>query len=278
MLTILLYTPILLNNGVAALVDNPIVRQLKVDSLNLLSEDFFARVGGAWREWHTGYGALSGVLSMIGVAWAWLRFRKISRHAVSALGVGLLWILAVLVIQMTVGWTRIWFFLSPIYFLYAFAGWGDLVDRLTTRFSRPSGAWVSTALILLVILAGSARWWFQDSRYQELLSGSQGYNQITAGFLADHSLETDLIAVTAPDAPIIWYYGANLGIEVERYNPNSGYSFTHAFLIVNSREGQSVTGVLDSKELLVPSVEQIELVYQSGPLEIYYTPIAADSE
>jgi hypothetical protein len=272
-LTTMLYTPILLNNGARALLSPPVVQRLKVDTLNLLSEDLIARVGGAWKEWHTGFPDWLGYLSLAGVLWTWYRFRKISRHKVSILGLGLVWIFALLLIQMTVGWSRIWFFLSPYYFLYAIAGWIDLGELALGRVPHRELAWLSAAAVVLIILAGSARWWFQESRYQELLHGSKSYNQIAAEFIAAFSKDTDFIAVESPDAPILWYYGVNAGTGLEHYEIDSGNNFTHALLVVNSREGQSVPGLLESAALAVPSIDQVEKVHQSGPLEIYYTPI-----
>jgi hypothetical protein len=272
-LTLLLYTPIFLNNGFGALFSNSIIQGMKVDNLNLLSEDLFSRVGRAWSAWHTGFSPWVGYLSLFGVSWAWLRFRKISPHTISTLGLGLLWILALLVIQMVVGWVRIWFFLAPIYFLYAFAGWVDIIDQLSKLISKKNYPWVAAGLVTLLLLVSSADWWFTDSRYDQLLKGSKPHTQLAAEFIAESSQETDLITVISPDSPIIWYYGLNLGIEMSRFNLNSGTEFTHALLLVNTAHGQTVKTLLDSKSLLVSSPDLIELIFETGPMEIYYAPI-----
>lgn len=272
-LTLLLYTPIILTNGIGALYSNTPIQRLKVDNLNLLSEGFLARVGQAWRAWHTGFSLWVGYLSLFGVGWTWLRFRKISPHAISTLGLGILWILALLVLQMVVGWVRIWFFLAPIYFLYAFAGWVDIISQLIKLITRKTYPWVAAGLVTLLLLVGSANWWFTDSHYDQLLKGSKPYTQLAAEFIAESSQETDLITVISPDAPIIRYYDSNLGIESNRFNLNSGIKFNHALLLVNTAEGQTVQILLGSKSLLIPSPDQVELVFETGPLEIYYTPI-----
>jgi hypothetical protein len=186
---------------------------------------------------------------------------------------GLLWILALLVVQMVVGWVRIWFFLAPIYFLYTFAGWVDINGQLSKLLTRKTYSWLAAVLVTLLVLVGSVNWWFTDSRYDQLLKGSKPYTQLATEFIAESSQETDLITVISPDSPIIWYYGSNLGIEAHRFNLNSGTKFTHSLLLVNTAEGQTVQTLLDSKSLLVPSSDHIKLVFETGPLEIYHTPI-----
>jgi 4-amino-4-deoxy-L-arabinose transferase-like glycosyltransferase len=272
-LTVLLYTPILLHNGAEKLIAPPIVQQLKVHNLNLLSEDLFARVGSAWQNWHTGFGPWLRYITLIGALWTLLRFRKISRHAVSAFGLGMLWILAVLVIQMIVGWARIWFFLSPIYFMYAFAGILDLLDRLVKPSSRPSAAWLSSGMVMLALLVGSLHWWIQDSGMPDLLAGSRSYTQIAAEIIEQSRKETDLIVVAAPDDAVLWYYSGNLGVTVRQFNLHSKIEYTHAYLVVNIERGQTLESLLASKSLVVPPGSQIDRLDQTGPLEIYYTPI-----
>ena len=96
---------------------------------------------------------------------------------------------------------------------------------------------------------------------------------MAAEFIAESSQESDLIVVKSPDSPIIWYYGLNSGIEMKRFNLSSELEFSHALLLVNTAVGQTIQDLLDSKSLSVPSLEQIDLVFESGPLDIYYTPI-----
>jgi hypothetical protein len=272
-LTVLLYAPILLHNGAEKLIAPPIVQQLKVHNLNLLSEDLFARVGAAWKTWHTGFGAWWRYITLVGAAWTLLRFRKTSQHTVSAFGLGILWILALLVIQMIVGWARIWFFLAPIYFMYAFAGILDLLDRLVNRLSRPSAAWLSSGVIILVLLAGNLNWWVRDSGLSELLAGNKSDTQVAAEFIQQNGQETDLIVVASPDDAVLWYYCSNLGIPTRQFNLNSKIDFTHAYLVVNTKRGQTVSTLVASKSLVVPQESSIDLVFQTESLEIYYTPI-----
>ena len=247
---------------------------MKVDSLNLLSEDLLVRLGDAWKSWHTGFGTWVKYASIFGGLWALLRFRKISRHSITTLGLGLLWIAATLVIQMVVGWTRIWFFLSPIYFIYAIAGWVDLLDLLGKRISKNAPAWLSAAIVLVVILFGSGRWWFTSSRFQQQMNGSKGYSQMAAEFIAEFSQPTDLILVTSPEPPMLWYYASQVGIVMERFNPDSEIPFSDALLVINTAEGQTINQLLAMKNLQAASTHEFELIYAAHPIEIYTTPIS----
>lgn len=269
-ITLLLYTPVFIESGIASLLISPTQELQEVDYASFF-ENFITRSKSAWGIWQIGIPQYFGLLTAIGFLIAWVAHRKASVHKVFfAYGV-LFGILPVLIIQRAMPWARIWIPLLPLFLILGSGGLIYLLDQVKKYFNLPIQIYAQ-GLILALMLVNSMLWINQDTLEMDLLLGEKGVEELTADFLKSEFREGDMLVMSSPSSPAIWYYTRQLGIPSKNFDViKMREQFERALVFVNLGRGQTVASVIKIRKGIdnIINLDSSILIYSNGYIEIY---------
>lgn len=259
-LTLALYSPILIVSGPEALFANSFVRSNSwADYLQSLP-DWLSMLWGEWR-WHMPGWMGAGVmlLALLGTA---LHRRVSGLKIPPQVGVGLL-ILPVVLLQRPEPNPRPWLFLAPLLLVWAGAGAAWLADQLRYRWTERLAVGIVLAIALWLGAAKFTRDW-------PFLAGEKGRLEQVGAYLAAHAEADDLYLVVFPVDPQIWYHLIRYGVE----NPTlkyKGKEYARAWAVVDEVTGQSLQQVLANREELpaCSTMQEMQWVEQIERVQIY---------
>jgi hypothetical protein len=217
-LTVLLYLPVLVVSGPAALFGNPFVRSFAWGEWVPLLPTW---LGGIWDSW----------ISRVPV-WLWLPvFAGLLLPArarfSNPLAAGLLFFALILPVQRPELQAKAFFAFFPVVLLRAAAGYAGL------PLFFPAGArrWSERGVFTLLLL-GLAAWGFAQSRpsLPYLLHGDKGSWQSAAEYAAAQYRPGDAVIAAFPFDPQVWYYGHRSGIPAEAFQ---GQRFERAWVLAS---------------------------------------------
>ncbi len=126
-LTVLFYTPIILNDGWQAVGGNSVVTKRLglltfIDRASNLPRDLLKFISG---ELPIRVGALFALLAILGATWG----ERLSRERVPLIVSTVLWIAPLFFLQQVLPRTRIWVWLAPLYVMWQAAGLASVLPR-----------------------------------------------------------------------------------------------------------------------------------------------------
>jgi hypothetical protein len=268
--TWLLYMPVFFESGAAAVIANPTQELQEVNYARFL-ESLFARAESAWTSWQEGIPPYFSLLTAIGFICVWVAQRKASVHKVFFPYAVLLGILPILIVQRAMPWARVW---SPLMPLFLILGSGGIIYLLNLgkMYINPSIQIIGQGLILGLVLVNSLLWVNQDTHEMEVLLGGKGDEEQAADFLKSEFQEGDMLVVTAPSSPAIWYYTRQLGIPSMNFDVTEMRDpFERALVIVNLNQGQTFESVVRIRKGIdhVVDLDSSILIYNAGHIEIF---------
>ncbi len=259
-LTGILYLPILVYSGASSITANSFVQPLPWGEV---FPNALARLYAAWQEWNRFIPAAAGALAGLAFVTGLVLPGKVSMTVPLPVAFAA-WMALALSIQRVAPEARVWLFALPVFVLYACGGAALLAGRVP---SWQRAAWWGMAVFITLLLA----WGLRQSQvdFQRVLSGNQGANELAARFLDPLLQPGDVVIVDYEDAPALWYYMEELGRSHKEVFSQSPRSFETAYLVVNTRAGQTLEGVIAAtgwQNVLNPLAAQpVEVI---GPLEI----------
>ncbi len=200
-----LYTPVLLTDGLGALVGNRWVSPLAWPDFR---ENLPLRLLNTWREWHAFWPAPLLWLGNLSVGAAWLWGRRVRRFAVPLWGGILAGIFPILLLQRVAPIPKVWLFLLPIWLMWMAAGLRLLVERV---LPRPHGGVARLLLAGAVILGAAAIPWERGIR-QKTRRGPLGEIPAAAAYVLEHwQAEDGILVPNSLDAPV-WFAFVERGL------------------------------------------------------------------
>jgi hypothetical protein len=231
----------------------------------------FARAESAWTNWQEGIPQYFSLLTVIGFFSAWAAQRKASVHKVFFPYAVFLGILPILIVQRAMPWARVWSFLMPLFLILGSGGIIYLLNLGKMYFNLPIQIF-GQGLILGLVLVNSLLWVNQDTHEMEVLLGGKGVEELAAEFLKSEFQEGDMLVVTSPSSPAIWYYTRQLGIPRTNFDVTiMRDQFERALVIVNLNQGQTFESVVKIRKGIdhIVDLDSSILIYNDGYIEIY---------
>ncbi len=166
-LTLILYAPVLIVSGPAALTDNHWVQPYDYAELAALWPE---RIGPVWSLWTEDPALPLAAPLLLGFAASLVCHRRLARHPVNVWLAVLVACGTLLAVQRVAPWTRVWSFLLPLFLISASAGLVFALERVLGDRFRAAPAWVA-ALALLLLLSSSALMLRADRIYADPHTG-----------------------------------------------------------------------------------------------------------
>ncbi|MEN4012964.1 MAG: glycosyltransferase family 39 protein [Bellilinea sp.] len=241
-LAYLLYLPVLLVSGSAALFDNPFVQP--VPWLEFPAT-LASRLGETWREWQMDLHPLLTAWAVAGVGLSIALHSRASRSRVPVLLTTGAWMALVLLAQRPNAWRKTWIWLLVLLLVLAAAGWAALLDALRKKYAWKPELPARIARSGLICLALLALPW---AAQRGLALAQPGSAEQSAAFIAARMDADGIVLADGMDAPPIWYYLLRSGGSpawFERLTEREAYS--QAYVIVDgSNPAQSLASVIAS--------------------------------
>jgi hypothetical protein len=188
LLTLALYTPIILSNGVGALVDNPFVQPLSAAEFRAtitgFPAAFVAFVGQGIPDI-----AVYGLLLMVAISL--FAHRRISQNRVPLLLPTVVWLGLLVIVQYVLPPIRTWIFIVVLYAILAGAGMDALLQRLPIQ-----AAWMSPLVAFGIVGVLGASLLYTDALNRTLTYEREEDARETAAFLAERLQPGDRILLT----------------------------------------------------------------------------------
>lgn len=265
-LTNFLYLPVYLQIGFQQFMRNMVTGEMEPKPYPEFFEQLMARIEVAWVRWQDGVLPVMMVLLLLGFLFA-LYSRRTYRQQAAFVGLGTLWILAVLAVQQYVPWVRVWSFALPLYFAFAAVGLVDLVEKLRANANLQKLILVS---IIVVFGVGTASWLLADSYKMRTWRGQPGDVEQVVQFLAQDIMPQDVVVVVAPDGPMIRYYFLAQGLPFDHFRMNRDDLET-AYIIVNTADAQTVEFVIKKRGVIGDRLDYDtnRLVFENETITVY---------
>ena len=263
-LTLLLYTPILIFSGPEKVFANGFVAPIPwADLLETLSHRF----AETWAEWTFRVPLIAILLLAAGWTLSLLFHRRLSSTRVPLQLAALVWIVVLLVVQRPNAWSKVWVFLQPLMLIWAAAGIFGLLQKVRLKFAR--GLPLAMIVFGLALLAGA----WQAARLIPQLPGLwavRGDEEKAVLFVQDQLQENDLIVVAPPDDAPVWYYSELHDIPDARFDYRNS-ACRRVLVLVDPVEGQTPASVVAERgpDQVILDVESAHLLETFGKIQVF---------
>ena len=201
-LTLVLYSPVLLVWGPASIVDNRLVApRVWGGLLQVLPPSAWS----TWMKWNVSVPEAVGALLVAGFAVSLAFHRRVSPYRVPLAVVTVVWIVPVVLAQRVTPYERVWLFLLPLYFVLAAAG----LAYLWAAFA-PGPAHRKSILFALLAVGLSVGLSYNVARTQSVYwsedTGTLRDAQAITLWMKDHLKPGDLVLAAVPSYGPLEYY------------------------------------------------------------------------
>ncbi len=240
-LTGLMYLPVLLNTGTTQLFNNPFIAPLSAEEF--WPTLFISRLPETYNELTRSLDVMGQLVLILGLVLSIALNKKTGKSSIHGLAAVLLWAIPILVWRKPNAWARTWSFLFPMIFIWAAAGWVQLISFL--KFGENAlgvKRWL-TAGTSVVVLAGALIIGVQHrlSLCPGVLCES-GEEESTVLYLMPKLQKTDVVLVESPSNVVFWYYFTQYGISRDHFRTD--IPFERAYILVRPAEEQSLDTVM----------------------------------
>ena len=206
-LTILLYSPILMTNGIFNFFNG--ARVVASIPLGVFLHDLPGKIRDVlsfWRDWR--FMTPRGVeyVLMVGVLLSLVFHRRISKVRFSLQAAFFIAMLAFLVIQRPNSMPRIWLWMQPLFLIWAAAGLIGLLELLFGLETRARAVRIALTGFVIIITLGGSLWlgWKASPKPGQPYPGSEAED--VARFLKERVTPDDVIVPSNGANANYWYY------------------------------------------------------------------------
>lgn len=246
LLTVFLYTPILLESGLAKLTDNAFVQAIPADRfLYELQGSFIS----TWRSWVRDLLAWQGWVLAFGFIASLVWHRQVARQRLPLSPLVVFWCGALLLLQRVAPWPRVWLFMMPLFFICASAGLRGFLGRF---FATRADVWARIGIAVAVTAAVLLSWnvFKADTIVNSGQTGTLKPAEAITRYLQDALQPGDVVAAVPPSNYPLRYYFDYYGLPEEAfYRPRIGPEFNQAWIVINQQSSDTLADVLHNTRL-----------------------------
>lgn len=238
-LTLLLYTPIFIYTGPAAVFNNNFVASMPWD----VFDDYLPfRIAETWGYWTAGVPPLLVGILVLGVILSFVVYPRTATHRFPLPLAAALWLILLLLLRRPDPHGKIWGYLNPLVLIWSAAGWGYILSRVhlpfpprwsLLRMAFFGGMAAALAASGVSILTIPARW-----------ADMGPMNRLVLDLKTEIQPADGILAATPDDAPL-WYYARLYGIPAHHFSGKQPYQ--RLLVIVNTSLGQTPQSVLTER-------------------------------
>ncbi|MCR4439444.1 MAG: glycosyltransferase family 39 protein [bacterium] len=204
-LTLLLYAPPLLVNGLREMTSNPVYQRLP---LARFAKELWATLPGVWQLWHRDVPLVVQGVLLVGFLVSMFEPGESARARRLLVGGVPMFLVPVLLLHRVVPFPRVWLFLWPLYSACGAAGlsWG--LEAVARRHAPTAVAAVASLLLVansLTVLGARTR---HANDYAHFHDGKE-----MAAFLAEQLAPGDKLLSPAPASMPLRYHFSRLGVD-----------------------------------------------------------------
>jgi len=264
----ILYLPVFIKTGIEPVFHSAPTKYNHEPTLGLFRESLLTRTRKTWEEWHQGMPALAWItLTSLLVSFLPRHLRK--KKYINYFLVSILIIFTITFMQQIVGWKRIWFFFSPVYFSFAAAGFIYLLKNILKIKQSLLLALIAFLLFLSTINAGL--WMHDPGQEMRELRGEPAAIEYAIDHLSTIIEPHTAIVTSADETPAMQYYAYTYGIPLSQTHPADN-KFKILYVVLTSHDA-TIEDTLRSGTKDRADVNASELIYHDGDLKIYQVPI-----
>jgi uncharacterized membrane protein len=265
-LVLILYTPIFIYSGVDKVFANRFVSpQPWAGYLSSLPN----QIPSIWNDWVTGLQSAWATILIIGFVLSLVLHTKISQVRFPQQLAAFIWIFALVLIQRPERAPKAWVYLQALFMIWSAAGIIGILKLIPSKYSRrvPFSAIVVSSVLLVVLVSAIKLVPTIPDRWNE-----KGPVEKTVIDIKDQISPKDLIIIDTPYDAVTWYYAELYGLPMSYFNKN--LPFNDLFVIVDTKDGQSLQSVLESRgpEDNQIDIENSSLIFGNGYLDTYLVP------
>jgi hypothetical protein len=245
-LTLILYSPIIVFSGWEALAGNSFVAPLPWDRFVMRLPDFLVRV---WGTWVRDVPLFLGSLIAMGVIAQFFAHKRQARNKVNFIYPILIASALILFAQRAIPFTRSWLFYQPFLFIFAAAGWVGLLSLLPVSIpenvKRSFLPLVVTAVVLLAFAVKNT-----DSIYLTTETGTLPEGDKVAATILVNIEPGDVVLSNRPGYMILQYYLGQGGVGNEvlaSWSEEQGAS--RVFAVVNELYNENIGRFINLSDL-----------------------------
>ena len=232
----LLYLPVFLNNGLAAVFSNPWVAPLEWSAFG---PTVLSRADETWAEWTRDISPMVIGLALLGLTSGLAFHTRISRVRIP-LQAGLLILPLLVLIQRPNPWSKIWLFLVPLLLVWAAGGLIGPLRRLAADGRLRPAAVPFTLAALVTVLAFACL--HHTLRYHPGLHTASGPLEQAVQAIDASYQPGQIVVITAPDEAALWAYFYTYDLPREALRRDR--PFDSAYVLVNREHNQSLESVI----------------------------------
>jgi hypothetical protein len=261
LLTLLLYTPVLLVSGWRKLFANGFVEPVERESY--FSKVLWRQLGDTWDLWNLDTPLAISLLLGLGMVLSLIFSRKIASTRLHLAVPMLLWITFYIILRRPNAFDRFWSFLLAPSMLWAAAGWLGLVAHLPAISSRLQ-KWIGPLAISILALAMIVSVPTFPARWAKMSN-----SEAIAIELVPDLRSGDMVLIGYPNDTPTWYYLHRYGADDSVWQARE--TFERAFIITSTHYQQTPAQVIQQNELGLElfDLENVIRLGQIGFLEIY---------
>jgi uncharacterized membrane protein len=267
LLTLLLYSPILLTSGWSALSANAFVESTGWPQFLGKLPGF---LGEVWATWVRDFPPPTSLLVAAGVLISLICHKRFAQYKVwlglpLVIGCGL-----VLLVQRAIPYSRVWLFLQPFIFILAAAGWVGFFYRILPSPEQSKHRYFY--IVVLLIMAALAFPVAQSSNiYLERETGSLPQADQIADYLISQVSAGDVVLSNRPAYLILEYYFRQAGMDIPSLQSwQSGTTAQNIYLVVNEFYGENINLVVNTTDLAgLAGISKPELLKEFEGAQIY---------
>ena len=271
LLTLLLYSTILIGSGLGAFFGNPFVKSLDWDILIGLLP---LRWSDLSHDWSTGI-PFDGWLAAAGLLIALVFNRKLARQWVPWLGMMLAWICLDLLLQRPDPMSRLWTFFLPLILIAVAAGWNALFSWLQSHLPARLQKWplrqAAFTLIMAFFLIASS---FLSASFYISGGNDPGPLEQMVTRLGARLQPGDWAMSVSVYEPPLWYYFRLHNLPWSYLDSPRDVLARHYYVIVFAEDQQTVASILEKRKVPVNQIhlEQMQLVDDRDNIKVYEIP------
>lgn len=271
LLTVLLYSTILVGSGLAAVISNPFVKSLDWDIFTALLP---LRWSDLSHDWTTGI-PYDGWIGLAGLVAAVVFNKKLTRQWVPWLAAMLAWTCLDLAVQRPDPMSRLWTFLLPLLLIAAAAGWNEILARcqslLPSSWQKQPLRQALLGAAALLILAGGI---FLSTTFYLNGGNNPGPVEKMVTTLSGQLQPGDWAMSVSVYEPPLWYYFRLHNIPWSFLDsPKDGIARRYV-VIVFGDEKETVQSILEKRKVAAGTarLDQMQLIQDQDDVKVYLIP------
>lgn len=262
LLSLLLYSPVILKSGLASLSSNRFTVSLPWEEFTAGFPVMLANIWGL-ATLHVPIGLV--LFTLVGFLISIIYFRRLNSALPQLVFIGLAVVTILLLIQRVNPKPRIFLFLVPFYLIWSAAGVKFLISEIAAKFKFQK---ITAIAIYVVVITSLGLGLMQALELSNFGSPPKGAGEQIALFLKDTADPIDLILIPRQHAHTTKYYLQLYAFPTSNFNPRKFEDFERVFVVFDPSYNQNANELIDDDLSARLELSSLNVIHQIERIEI----------